>query len=683
MAKEKLPFELQKPDSNTFVTQADQIGHNGKALSATINEVVSNIDSFEEAIKIDDNEEVYLITDSNHNIIARIDNNGLATPSVKVLQKGSLVDISSITNQHRSHINSLESEIYGGKAESVLTPTKILPGQYIYIDGSIRNSSKYNTLIFDDVQGRKLNIYIKNVANFMGINGAIVSEWNGDVFAQIAERGNPDTSIWELDITPQNDTIYVTIDSTDGTEYLVKDTNGFVGEGLLDKLAKTKEKTDKLVADFATQSVVTSAKISNLESQISEIGGSGNLELTPSDTYEGRYVSAADGSLKTASTRTVQEFVVSEGDNLKILIHQENVATFIASGGSMIALYNGTNYVKSVKNGDASQADYDVDVTIPTGVNILRVTGSNGSGSFIKVTKIVPDRVQILRDEVDAIKSQGVSGGNTFDGKLIVKSGEYILGLGASFMRGNAVGSGNNNSWLHTMASSLGCNVINDALGGTNICYHANRLYDGTILGESKAPISDVAAILIMHAHEKDVYTLDSQYQAYSVSDYESSGMLPFSVTTGTDQDDSVYAMAFDYVIKKIFALYNAQKTEATYVSALQKYMGAYVPKPCQIALATHWHDARSKYNDSIRKLAKKWGFPLVRFDDKIGFTKSQPNPVTGYQASLEYVGNDGGASAVESIGGVAYGWHPMCGNADVYIQRKMAAIAKQTFEVI
>jgi hypothetical protein len=78
-----------------------------------------------------------------------------------------------------------------------------------------------------------------------------------------------------------------------------------------------------------------------------------------------------------------------------------------------------------------------------------------------------------------------------------------------------------------------------------------------------------------------------------------------------------------------------------------------------------------------------KWALPLVRFDDKIGFTKDRLNPSTGVQASIEYVGNVGGAAPLETIDGVVYGWHPMCGSADVYIQQKMASIAKNSFELI
>lgn len=45
MAKEKLPFELAKPDSNTYVTQSSQIGHNGKSLEAAFSGVEDEINT--------------------------------------------------------------------------------------------------------------------------------------------------------------------------------------------------------------------------------------------------------------------------------------------------------------------------------------------------------------------------------------------------------------------------------------------------------------------------------------------------------------------------------------------------------------------------------------------------------------------------------------------------------------
>ena len=90
--------------------------------------------------------------------------------------------------------------------------------------------------------------------------------------------------------------------------------------------------------------------------------------------------------------------------------------------------------------------------------------------------------------------------------------------------------------------------------------------------------------------------------------------------------------------------------------------------KPALIVLCTHWHDARTAYNESVRKLAAKWGLPLVEFDANIGFSRHMPHPVTGGQISLIY------ADDTQVVNGVRVGWHPLRGK-DQYIQRKMAAI--------
>lgn len=71
---------------------------------------------------------------------------------------------------------------------------------------------------------------------------------------------------------------------------------------------------------------------------------------------------------------------------------------------------------------------------------------------------------------------------------------------------------------------------------------------------------------------------------------------------------------------------------------------------------------------ESVRKLAAKWGLPLVEFDANIGFSRHMPHPVTGGQISLIY------ADDTQVVNGVRVGWHPLRGK-DQYIQRKMAAI--------
>lgn len=47
MARLKLPFELEKPSANEFVTQASQIGHNDSDVGAELNKQSESISSLE------------------------------------------------------------------------------------------------------------------------------------------------------------------------------------------------------------------------------------------------------------------------------------------------------------------------------------------------------------------------------------------------------------------------------------------------------------------------------------------------------------------------------------------------------------------------------------------------------------------------------------------------------------
>jgi hypothetical protein len=345
-----------------------------------------------------------------------------------------------------------------------------------------------------------------------------------------------------------------------------------------------------------------------------------------------------------------------------------------------IAFYSGDSPDTYISGETATGAE--LTISVPATAKYFRASAyASNSTQTIQFSQEELSFTQV-RTLVETLSAEyeGAMEQNPFDGKAVIPSGQKILGIGASFMRGNATGEGNNNVWLHLLGGKVGCEVINDAVGGTNAMYHANRLYNGEILASGTAPISEVSAILIMHTHNKDVFTLPEPFASYSVTDYETN-VLPFATTSGDTPADVEYAKAFDYIIKKTKELYFADKSTTEYASGVQTYVGQYYFKPFQIVLCTHWHDARTIYNASVRKLAKKWGLPLVRFDDKIGFTRKKVNPAFGYQPSLEFVGNVGGASPYETIDGVAYGWHPMCGGTNVYIQQKLASIAKESFD--
>ena len=106
------------------------------------------------------------------------------------------------------------------------------------------------------------------------------------------------------------------------------------------------------------------------------------------------------------------------------------------------------------------------------------------------------------------------------------------------------------------------------------------------------------------------------------------------------------------------------------------KYYGTRSGKPAVIVLCTDWHDARTTYNTAVRKLAEKWGLPLVEFDKQIGFSKNRPHPVTGAQFSLLYAQDE------QTIEDTKYGWHPQRGE-DKYIQQRMAAIFSEQMKKV
>lgn len=215
-----------------------------------------------------------------------------------------------------------------------------------------------------------------------------------------------------------------------------------------------------------------------------------------------------------------------------------------------------------------------------------------------------------------------------------------ILLTGASF-------ASSNNGWFELACKKLDATPINKAIAGEAIANTANKMAADTLY--TRQQLEDIDAFVIMHVHDKDVASENGLKENYK--DYKT----PF--------DRSNYAAAYDYVIKHyITDCYNLKFDKNS------KYYNTPSGKPAIIVLCTHWHDARIIYNSAIRKLADRWGFPIVEFDKYIGFSKNHLHPNTGKQYSILYSQDN------EKINGVEYGWHPYNGE-DKYIQQRMAAI--------
>lgn len=223
-----------------------------------------------------------------------------------------------------------------------------------------------------------------------------------------------------------------------------------------------------------------------------------------------------------------------------------------------------------------------------------------------------------------------------------------ILLSGASF-------ASPNNGWFELGCQVLDATPMNRAVGSESIANTANRMNAGTLF--TKEEFENIDALLLMQVHEQDVFDESKLKDKYT--DYE------------TPINGSNYAVAFDYVIKRYLAeCYNLKFDKNS------KYFNTREGKPAVIILCTHWHDARVVYNSSVRKLAQKWGFPVVEFDKYIGFSKDSLHPVTGEQVSRLFAGDK------QEINGVVYGWHPENGQ-DKYIQQRMAAIFADTMNKV
>lgn len=202
------------------------------------------------------------------------------------------------------------------------------------------------------------------------------------------------------------------------------------------------------------------------------------------------------------------------------------------------------------------------------------------------------------------------------------------------------------NGWFEMGCKDLGAEAINKSVSGEAIYHTARRMNLGTFYTTEELDRTDV--FVIGHVHNQNV--ANEQWLKENWEDYT-------SIASTTD-----YSVAYDYVIKRYIADCRGLKDNPE-----SKYYGTEDGKPVKIMFCTHWHDSRTTYNPAIRKLAAKWGFPLVEFDENIGFSRLDVESGET-QPSIAY------AHDTETIGGVKYGWHPLRGS-NSYIQRRMAQI--------
>lgn len=208
------------------------------------------------------------------------------------------------------------------------------------------------------------------------------------------------------------------------------------------------------------------------------------------------------------------------------------------------------------------------------------------------------------------------------------------------------------NTWFEMGCEQLGLKPINRAVSGTRPTDSAVRIFRGGEFSFEELDSFDLLAV--MHVHNQNICDESKLLEDYH--DYD--------VNENMD-----YSQAFDYIIRKYI-----DECRALEHNPDSRWFGIEGGKPVKIMLCTYWHDARVAYNTSIRRLAERWKdyTHLCAFDENIGFTKDEPDPVTGEQISIRFAQNEYGNTEV--IDGVTYGWHPTRGK-DSEIQFRMARI--------
>jgi hypothetical protein len=201
------------------------------------------------------------------------------------------------------------------------------------------------------------------------------------------------------------------------------------------------------------------------------------------------------------------------------------------------------------------------------------------------------------------------------------------------------------NGWFEIACERLGLNPINKAVSGSSIKDTAESMKNSTLF--TLEELDSFATLVIMHTHNVNVCSNEGVHAPYT--------------------------KAFDYVIKGYTAMCQSLEHNPS-----SRWFGTEGGKPVDILICTHWHDARTTYNSSVRKLDQRWdSVRLCKFDEQIGFTKDKPDPVTGVQMSVHYA--HPGKNGTEIMNGVEYGWHPKRGR-DSEIQQRMADIFCKCF---
>lgn len=148
---------------------------------------------------------------------------------------------------------------------------------------------------------------------------------------------------------------------------------------------------------------------------------------------------------------------------------------------------------------------------------------------------------------------------------------------------------------------------------------------------------------------------------------------------------DERYAAGYDYLLKK-YALdcYNLR------LNPDSKYYGTKSGKPVVIVCTTQWHDGYVRFNEGVKKMAKRHGAIVCNVADNVGFSYLQTDPTNDdsirwgalhcNNAAIGF-GNDTETIPIHGVMYTGMGWHPTR-QWDCYIQMKRAQILAETMRL-
>lgn len=378
------------------------------------------------------------------------------------------------------------------------------------------------------------------------------------------------------------------------------------------------KKTDKLEEEF-----------------ISNVG----IVLTPKETLDNKYINTSGIIANTtALNRRINKYDIKRGIEYELNYAEGNKNTVSYS------IVNGKGDI--IKLGDIGKDDGKnrIITIISEGDYTLNLYTANKDYIGVKSLSETNKEINNIVNEISNIdkKSTNTAG--------------FFLPNKSILLSGASISESINGYFEHAMLDLGITEYKNLSVAGANIFKLCNDLYSN---GLNYAKGYDL--LIISHVHNFDVFNLPDNIKDMTVEELENNDEFGTYITTGdyvngtppatlSYTTNQLYAIGYDYSIKKWISLNYNLKSEIGYDS--------FFGKAAQICLYTYWHDARTIYNEAIRKLAKKWNLLLIKDDENIGFSKDRVHPVTKQQYSILYT-NSSKYQKLETIDGVKYGFHP------------------------